>query len=184
MGTGFDDRPVLTGPTLELRPLTAEDRDDLTVAAADEATWAGHPAKERYKAEVFGPYFDFLLKAGGTLIIRERTTGRAIGCSRYYTVPDQPDGIGVGFTFLNSVWWGGATNFELKRLMLDYAFKSLPTVWFHIAPCNIRSQKATAKLGAVEAYEATLDLAGSPAVWKCFRLDRDVWERIKSARAV
>jgi RimJ/RimL family protein N-acetyltransferase len=39
--------------------------------------------------------------------------------------------------------------------MLDHAFKSYPDVRFHIAPANIRSQKATAKLGADYVYEAT-----------------------------
>ena len=179
---GFEYQPTLTGPNLELRPLRAEDREDLTAAAADEATWAGHPARERYKPEVFAPYFEFLLQAGGALVIRRRESGKAIGCSRYYPVPDQPDGIGIGFTFLNSAWWGGTVNFELKLLMLDHAFAQLTTVWFHIAPSNIRSRKATAKLGAVDAYEATLDLAGTPTSWRCFRLDKDQWERTKVAR--
>jgi hypothetical protein len=65
----FDDQPVLTGPTLTLRPLTASDRDGLFAAAANPEIWAGHPIKERYKPEVFHPYFTFLLEAGGTLAI-------------------------------------------------------------------------------------------------------------------
>lgn len=182
MSTAFDDRPALDGPRLSLRPLCAQDREALTAAAADQRTWAGHPAKDRYLPEVFGPYFDFLLKAGGTLVIRDREAGGAIGCSRFYAVPDQPDGIGIGFTFLNSAYWGGATNFELKQLMLDHAFRQVPVVWFHIAPSNIRSQKATAKLGAVYAYDATLDLAGTSAPWTCHRLDKGDWEHRKAAR--
>lgn len=177
----FDDGPVLTGPTLELRPLEAEDEDGLVRAASDKATWAGHPARDRYKPEVFRPYFKFLLEAGGTLVIF--CGGKIIGCSRYYPVPDQPEGTGIGFTFLNSVWWGGDTNFELKTLMLDHAYRQVPTVWFHIAPDNIRSQKATAKLGAVHAYDATLDLSGKPADWTCWRLDQPQWETVKASRA-
>src|SRR3712207_9291002 len=73
--------------------------------------------------------------------------------------------------------WGGGVNFELKRLMLDHAFRTFPEVWLHIAPDNIRSQKATAKLGAEHAYDATLNLSGSPAPYMCFRLSRDAWER-------
>jgi RimJ/RimL family protein N-acetyltransferase len=75
-------------------------------------------------------------------------TNKIIGCSRYYVSPNQPDSISIGFTFLHHRYWGGATNSELKRLMLNHAFECFAEVWFHIAPSNIRSRKATAKLGA------------------------------------
>jgi hypothetical protein len=101
----FNDAPVLIGATLRLDPLRDLDRSELTAAAADERTWAGHPAPDRHKPEVFGPYFDFLLRAGGALTVRK--AGKVIGCSRYYPVPDQSAGIGIGFTFLNSLHWGG-----------------------------------------------------------------------------
>ena len=169
--------PHLVGPTLELRPLAPGDRDALHAAASDPETWAGHPAKERWKREAFDPYFDFLLTAGGTLAIVERGTGRVIGCSRYYVPPDHPDGIAIGFTFLDRGFWGGRTNLELKRLMLGHAFADVPEVWFHIDPTNLRSQIATARLGAVHAETKDLDISGTPAAWMCFRLDRSAWER-------
>lgn len=40
-----------------------------------------------------------------------------------------------------------------------------PAVWFHIDPSNIRSRKATAKLGAKHVYDAALNLSGNPASW-------------------
>ncbi len=178
----FNDQPALTGKTLTLRGLTAVDFEGLAKAASDPVTWAGHPATERYKPEVFRPYFDFLLEAGGTLLILDRKTGEAIGCSRYYTGPDAPEDIGIGFTFLSNTYWGGGTNFELKTLMLGHAFEHFERVWFHIAPTNIRSQKATAKLGAVFVDNAELELAGIPAPWTRFRLDREVWRDKLAAR--
>lgn len=178
----FQDQSTLTGETLSLWPLRAEDIPELTAAAADERTWAGHPTPDRCKPEVFRPYAEWLLRAGGTLVVALRATGALIGCSRYYPVPDQPDGIGIGFTFLNAAYWGGAANWELKTLMLEHAFAQVPTVWFHIAPTNIRSQKATAKLGAVHAYDATLTLAETPIAWTCWRLDRQAWEAARANR--
>ncbi len=180
--TDFDLAPHLAGATLALRPLGPADREALRMAASDPATWAGHPAKERWRPEVFDPYFDFLLAAGGTLAVVDRASGRIIGTSRYYTPPDRPDGIAIGFTFLDRAFWGGRTNFELKRLMLGHAFASYPEVWFHIDPTNLRSQIATSRLGAVHVETKEIDLTGKPALWMCFRLDRDAWARVLAER--
>lgn len=179
--TAFDDQPTLLGENLQLRPLRADDFEALFAAAGSPETWAGHPAKDRYRREVFEPYFQFLVQAGGCLLILDRASGKAIGCSRYYPVPDQPDDIGIGFTFINHRYWGGATNRELKTLMLGHAFGHFERVWFHIAPSNIRSQKGTAKLGAVLAYEATLDLSGTPAHWLCYALPRKRWASVAAS---
>ncbi|PYP65994.1 MAG: GNAT family N-acetyltransferase, partial [Gemmatimonadetes bacterium] len=45
----FDLQPVLKGKLLELRPLRAEDFDDLFAVAADPLIWEQHPAKDRYQ---------------------------------------------------------------------------------------------------------------------------------------
>ncbi len=173
--TGFDFSPVLEGAGLRLSPLVEADRAALTAAASDPLIWEGHPAKDRYLPEVFDPYVDFLLSQGGTLTVREAETGRIIGASRFYVPPEAPDDIAIGFTFLTRDHWGGATNRAMKALMLQHAFKVIDTVWFHIDPSNLRSQRATAKLGAAYVDTRTSDLSGKPATWMRFRLDRDVW---------
>ncbi len=178
----FDPQPELMGDALSVRPLRRDDLEGLFAAAAHPEVWAGHPASDRYKREKFEPYFNSLLESGAALCVVDRQTGHIIGCSRYYPAPDQPNSISIGFTFLHHAYWGGRTNFQLKRLMLDHAFRTFPEVWFHIAPTNIRSQKATAKLGAEHAYDATLDLSGTPAPWMCFRLSKDAWERTRESR--
>jgi N-acetyltransferase len=174
----FDIQPELTGNALRLRPLKQADYQDVFAVASKPEIWAGHPARDRHKPEVFEPYFQFLLQRGGTLVAIDQQCDQIIGCSRYYSSPDQADSIAIGFTFLDSDYWGGTTNFELKRLMLHHALKSFPEVWFHIDPTNIRSQKATAKLGATHVYDATLDITGILARWMCFCLTERAW-RIK-----
>jgi RimJ/RimL family protein N-acetyltransferase len=180
--TGFNAQPRLESSLLALRPLKAEDFDGLFAAAGHPEVWAGHPAKDRHKRDVFEKYFDFLLGTESTLVVIDQASGKIIGCSRYYPAPDQPDSMSIGFTFINHDYWGGGVNFELKRLMLDHAFKTFPEVWFHIGPDNIRSQKATAKLGAEHVYDATLNLSGTPAPNKCFRLSKDAWKRTLNGR--
>ncbi len=178
----FDPQPELLNDALALRPLRLQDFDELHAAAAHPEIWVGHPAKDRHEIEVFERYFRFLLDSGTTLVVLDRQVGRVIGCSRYYTAPDRPDGVAIGFTFLNNAYWGGRTNFDLKSLMLGHAFVAFPEVWFHIDPTNIRSQKATAKLGAEHAYDAVLDLTGAPVSWMCFRLKRGIWDEVRSGR--
>ena len=66
--------------------------------------------------------------------------------------------------------------------MLEHAFNSFEEVWFHIDPTNIRSQKATGKLGAGYVGDATLTLGKDPADWKCYRLTRAAWTDVVRSR--
>lgn len=159
-----------------MRPLTREDFAGLYGAASAPEVWAGHPAKDRYKKEVFQRYFDFLLDTRTALAVVKRESDEIIGCSRYYFAQDHPEHIAIGFTFLSQLYWGGSTNLELKRLMLDHAFKTFPVVWFHIDPTNLRSQKATIKLGAEFVCDTMLDLSGTSARWMCFKLAKTTWD--------
>ena len=110
--------------------------------------------------------------------------GSRSAARRYYLAPDQPQAISIGFTFLNNAYWGGATNFEIKRLMLDHPLEAVDDVWFHIDPTNIRSQKATAKLCAVHAYDAVLAISGKPMNWMCFQPTRDAWIWARASRVI
>ena len=54
----------------------------------------------------------------------------------------------IGWTFLETKFWGGAYNRELKSLMLDHAFRFVDRVLFVVGENNFRSQKALEKIGA------------------------------------
>ncbi|MEP3277526.1 MAG: GNAT family N-acetyltransferase [Stappiaceae bacterium] len=171
----FNRQPVLTDGALLLRPLERTDFEPLFAAASDPKIWEGHPANNRHEPDVFRRYFDERLKTQSTLIIIEECTQQAIGCSAYYTAPDMPDSISIGFTFLTRKHWGGKTNRQVKDLMIAHALKNFDAVWFHINLSNIRSQKATVKLGAKHVYTGTIDLSGGPTQWMCFKIDRNDW---------
>lgn len=172
MHPAFDPQPVLQDDTLHLRPLMETDLEPLYAVASDPLIWAGHPARNRHERDVFGPYFNMLLATRGTLAICTRAAGDIIGCSRYYTAPQEPLGVSIGYTFLGRDWWGGTTNLAMKSLMLDHAFATVPHVWLHINPTNIRSQKATAKLGATLVSEGPLTLGGKTQDWQSWRIDK------------
>ncbi len=179
----FNWQPRLTGDTVEVRPLAASDRAGLTAAAGDPEIWAGHPAKDRWQPEVFGPYFDFLLASGTAFAIVDRASGAIIGCTRFYPVPRDADSVAIGFTFLDRAHWGGATNHAVKALMLAHAFATFPRVWFHIAPDNCRSRVATSRLGAVYVHDDVLLAGPAPSPVACYRLDPSAWQRVLDARA-
>jgi RimJ/RimL family protein N-acetyltransferase len=59
--------------------------------------------------------------------------------------------VEIGWTFLVRAHWGGTTNREVKRLMLEHALQSVDRVIFMVGVENYRSQRAVEKLGARRA---------------------------------
>jgi RimJ/RimL family protein N-acetyltransferase len=144
---GFDYQPSLSSAVLELRPLRADDFGGLYAAAADPGIWDQHPVKDRYREEVFRPYFESLLDAREALVVIDPATGRIIGMSRFHGHDSERSEVEVGWTFLARAYWGGRYNRELKRLMLGHAFQFVGSVIFLVAPENVRSQRSVEKLG-------------------------------------
>jgi RimJ/RimL family protein N-acetyltransferase len=166
---------ALYGRTLTLRALTASDCEALFLAASDPLIWAGHPASDRYERQVFEAYFAARLASAKALAVIDIESGQIVGMSSYYSPPDLPESIAIGYTFLVRAKWGGDANRELKSLMLEHAFTVYDIVYFHVGPANIRSQKALLKIGAVHFYDAELNLSGGPALCKCYGLSRAQW---------
>jgi RimJ/RimL family protein N-acetyltransferase len=151
----FDRQPTLVGELLELRPLRAEDFAPLFRAAADPLIWEQHPDNDRWQEPVFRAFFADALSSGGALVAVERSSGRIIGSSRYHGYDAERRVVEIGWTFLAREFWGGRYNGEMKRLMLDHAFRSVDRVLFVVGPDNRRSRRAVEKIGAVLAGSTT-----------------------------
>jgi RimJ/RimL family protein N-acetyltransferase len=145
----FDPQPVLKGQLLELRPLRPGDFDDLFAVAADPLIWEQHPAQDRYQPEGFRSFFREALESGGTLIALDTRDGKIIGSSRFHAYNEDRSEVEIGWTFLARSHWGGRYNGEMKRLMLQHAFKFVDRVVFLVGVNNFRSQRAVAKIGGV-----------------------------------
>ena len=145
----FELQPHLVGDLLEVRPLRPEDRESLFAVASDPLIWEQHPAPDRYQEDVFKSFFREALESGGALIVIDRKTQKIIGSSRYFAFESTRSEIEIGWTFLARSHWGGKYNGELKRLMLDHAFKFIERVVFLVGPTNFRSQKALEKIGGI-----------------------------------
>ena len=153
-------QPILQGDTLLLRPLRADDFEPLYSAASDPLIWQQHPEPTRYQRPVFEKFFEKGLESKGALVAIDRATQLIVGSSRYYEwAPDKRE-IAVGYTFLQRDYWGGETNGEMKRLMLEHIFQWATLVWFHIGANNWRSRKALEKLGGVLSHYAPMDVGG------------------------
>jgi N-acetyltransferase len=145
----IDLQPTLQGPLVTLRPLSPADHDQLFAVAADPLIWEQHPDKTRSQPAGFNLFFQQALDSGGALLATDTAFGRVIGSSRFHGYDEVADEVEVGWTFLARSHWGGQYNREMKRLMLDHAFRYVGRVVFLIDPANHRSQRAIEKVGAV-----------------------------------
>ena len=151
----FDRQPTLVGEILELRPLRANDYQTLFRVAADPLIWEQHPERNRYQEATFRAFFDEALASGGALVAIDRANGQIIGSSRYHGYDPASSVVEIGWTFLARAYWGGRYNGEMKRLMLEHAFRFVKRVIFVIGARNRRSQRAVEKIGGARAGTTT-----------------------------
>ena len=147
----FDLQPNLKGELIELRPLTPEDWDDLFAIASDPLIWEQHPESDRYKEDVFKVFFKDALESGGAFVVIDRKNKRIIGSTRFHGYEPEKSEIEIGWTFLARKYWGGRHNWEVKQLMLAHAFQFVDNVVFYVGENNMRSRRATEKIGAIKS---------------------------------
>ena len=162
MSRVFELQPTLIGDLLELRPLRAENFNELFAAASDPLIWEQHPEPDRYKEDVFRVFFRDALESRGAFVIIDRKTQRIIGSTRFYGYDPEKSEIEIGWTFLARKYWGGRYNAEMKRLLLTHAFKFVESVVFFVGEENVRSQKAMEKVGAIKVGRATRTYGNHP----------------------
>jgi RimJ/RimL family protein N-acetyltransferase len=171
----MDRQPFLSGELIDLRPATAEDWHALFAVASDPLIWAVHPAHDRWQEPVFRRFFEAGLESGGMLIAIDRATGTVIGSSRYDFGRAEPGEVEIGWTFLARSHWGGRHNGEIKRLMLDHAFRFVDRAIFVIGEGNVRSRRAIERVGGTltdRRYDAMM--AGQPSLHVIYAIDKPI----------
>jgi N-acetyltransferase len=147
----FELQPILKGELIELRPLAPKDWDDLFAVASDPLIWEQHPESDRYKEDVFKVFFKDALESGGAFVVIDANNKRLIGSTRFHGYDPEKSEVEIGWTFLARKYWGGRYNREMKQLMLAHAFKFVENVIFYVGENNVRSQKATEKIGGIKS---------------------------------
>jgi N-acetyltransferase len=145
---------------IQLFPLQQDDFEALYAVASDPLVWEQHPNKLRYQREVFQNFFEGAIQSQGAFLIRDVQTNEVVGSSRFYDFDENDNSILIGYTFIGRKFWGKEYNKSLKKLMLDYAFQFVDTVYFHIGAQNFRSQKAIEKIGAIKVGEQEVEYFG------------------------
>ena len=144
--TMLDLQPTLTGPHVTLRPLAAQDCEELFDIASDPLIWAQHPDPARGTREGFQLFFEGALRSQCCLVAIDTVRKSLIGWSRYSNYASGQS-VAIGYTFLSPGAIGAARDehSEMKRLMLRHAFTDVPQVLFMIAERNLRSRRAVEK---------------------------------------
>jgi len=170
----LDLQPTLTGTHITLRPVAAQHFNELFAAASYPLVWAQHPDPARGTPQGFAQFFDGALQSKACLVAIDTARRSVIGWSRYSNYAPS-ERITIGYTFLARSHWGGASNAEMKRLMLRHAFTDVQEVLFTIAERNGRSRRAVEKLGARLA--GTEDAPRWGQIHAIYRLTPELWAR-------
>lgn len=145
---------TLEGHGIRLEPLTLEHEADLSAAAADGELWnlwfTSVPQPEETKAYIETALAGY--QAGHMLpwAVRELTTGKIIGSTRYHDVVANVDRVEIGYTWYAKSWQKSHVNTVCKLLLLAHAFDTLgcKVVGLRTDNFNFNSQKAIEGLGA------------------------------------
>lgn len=147
------ERITLEGRFVRLDPIGEEHRADLLNAASqDPLTFrymgmdlsAGAEAWPAYLADALRPEY----VAWATV---DRTSGRAIGATRFGDIAPEHGRVEIGWTWIAPSHQRTAVNTEAKLLQLSYAFDALGAgrVALKTDGRNERSQRAIERLGGV-----------------------------------
>ncbi|MET0463294.1 MAG: GNAT family N-acetyltransferase [Chitinophagaceae bacterium] len=171
-------QPILENEKAMLIPLKADEFAQLYAVASDPKVWEQHPNKDRWKSEVFQVFFDGAVQSKGAFKIIDKATGSVAGSTRFYDYDKANDSILIGYTFYGTSYWGTGFNRSVKKLMLDYIFQFVSTVYFHIGATNTRSQIAIGRVGAKKVGEQEVTYFGeAPKENFVYKIDKRDWIR-------
>jgi RimJ/RimL family protein N-acetyltransferase len=121
----------------------------LYVIASNPVIWEQHPEYDRWKKEKFKLFFKSAISNKlGCFSILDKNSNQFFGSTRFYSYDENDKAVRIGYTFISPEYWGTGINKKIKKMMLDYVFKYINKVYFDIGSNNLRSRKATEKLGA------------------------------------
>ena len=144
---------ILTGETVELRPLEKEYFEELYLAASDKKLWELIPA-DCSNRDTFETAYNFALterEKGNQypFIIFHKEANKIIGSTRFFEIYPLDKKLEIGWTWIITQYWGTEINFECKLLLLTFCFDTLKTrrVQIKTDSTNLRSRKAIEKIG-------------------------------------
>lgn len=154
MKTRWIEPVTLSGSHAVLEPLSLDHLAGMIEAVKDGELWnlwfTSIPSPETAEAYI-RTALDMRENAGAMpFIIREKETGKIIGCTRYFNVDESNQRLEIGYTWYSESYQRTAVNTECKYLLLTHAFEKLGAiaVEFRTHWHNHASRAAIARLGA------------------------------------
>ena len=145
---------VLEGPRVRLEPLRADHFEDLAEVAFDPVVWRWSALGDLDEAGLRRWMTAALANADAGLerpfATVERSTGRAVGSTRFMSIVPEHRRLEIGWTWLGTAFQRSGINREAKLLQLTHAFEVLGAnrVEFKTHALNDRSRTALAGIGA------------------------------------
>jgi RimJ/RimL family protein N-acetyltransferase len=147
---------TLEGRHLRLEPLSQEHHAGLTAVGLDEELWRWIPTPVRTPEEM-AAYIATALEErerGVSLpfALIEKSSGRAIGCTRYGNIDRTHHRVEIGWTWVAPAWQRTGVNTEAKYLLLLHAFETLGCMRVELKTdsLNEKSRAAILRIGARE----------------------------------
>jgi len=148
------EQVVLEGEHVLLEPLGTEHASEIAEAVSDGELWrlwyTHIPTPEKVSAYIAAALGMRESEGALTFIIRLKSTGQLVGCSRYFNIDETNQRLEIGYTWYRKSVQRSAVNTESKLLLLTHAFESLNAiaVEFRTHWHNQASRNAIARLGA------------------------------------
>lgn len=144
---------ILKNNRLILEPFSEGIVQELQIAANDPSIWQF--TLTRADGANFDQWFSVAmqkmrLNMQMPFIVRECSSGKVIGSTRFSQINQEHQHCEIGNTFYLPAYWGSYVNPLVKFMMLEFAFEQLmmQRVEFRTDSLNKRSQAAISKLGA------------------------------------
>jgi N-acetyltransferase len=151
----IEPRPVVLEVSgIRLEPLSTEHLEGVIAAASDGELWklwyTAVPSPENVRT-----WFDQAMEGqrAGTMLpwaVREVSSGRIVGSTRYHDIVKPIDRVEIGSTFYAQSYHRTAVNTTCKLMLLTHAFETLgcKVVGLRTDNFNFRSQRAIEGIGA------------------------------------
>ncbi len=153
-GEGLSRR--LEGSLVRLEPLHADHEAELFEASQDERIWQWLigpgvlPNRELVSGWLKQSIDDSAAGREAAFATIWRSTGQAVGSTRFMSMRPEHRGVEIGWTWLSPARWHTGANVESKLLMLQHAFEDMKSlrVEFKTDARNERSRAALLALPA------------------------------------
>jgi len=122
----------LEGEVVVLEPLAARHEQELFEAAQHPEIWTWLAPigdnRDYFSAWLSASLAEAAAGREGVFATLDRTSGRAVGSTRYMNLREPHRGLEIGWTWLTPAMWRTGANIEAKLLMLGHAFERLECI--------------------------------------------------------